>query len=139
VHRDHPRGHLHIDTEIEVIEEDPMETSDDESVEDKTYRMSLMPPSENSAEEDDESNDTWVGHKAVEEEGRFERTLNPYSHRKDPFHPSPTICFPHKSLRYVVANYKGKGATKKVKKLQKFDPRSHQKDASDYRFHTHFR
>jgi hypothetical protein len=37
-----------------------------------------------------------------------------------------------------VANYKGKGATKKVKKLQKVDPRSQQKDASDYIFHTHF-
>jgi hypothetical protein len=37
-----------------------------------------------------------------------------------------------------VAKYKGKGATKKVKKLRKVDPRSQQKDASDYRFHSHF-
>jgi hypothetical protein len=37
-----------------------------------------------------------------------------------------------------VANYKGKGATKIVKKLQKVDPRPQQKDASYYRFHTHF-
>jgi hypothetical protein len=67
-----------------------------------------------------------------------EGTLNPQSCRKDPFDPSPTIRILHKSLRYVVTSYKGKGATKRVKKLQKVDPRSQQKDASNYRFHTHF-
>jgi hypothetical protein len=35
VHRDLPRGHMHINTEIEEVEEDPMETSDDESAEDE--------------------------------------------------------------------------------------------------------
>jgi hypothetical protein len=68
----------------------------------------------------------------------IEGTLNPRSRQRDPFDPSPTIHIPHKSLRYVVANYKGKGATKKVKKLRKVDPRSQQKDALEYRFHTHF-
>jgi hypothetical protein len=47
----------------------------------------------------------------------IEGTLNPRSGQRDPFDLSPTIHIPHKSLRYVVANYKGKGATKKVKKL----------------------
>jgi hypothetical protein len=32
--RDFPRGHMHIDTEIEKVEECPMETSDDESADD---------------------------------------------------------------------------------------------------------
>jgi hypothetical protein len=35
--RDFPRGHMHIDTEIEEVEEDPMETSDDESTDDETF------------------------------------------------------------------------------------------------------
>jgi hypothetical protein len=48
---------MHIDTEIEEVEEDPIETSDDESAEDETYKMSPMPQSENSAEDEIESND----------------------------------------------------------------------------------
>jgi hypothetical protein len=68
----------------------------------------------------------------------IEGTLNPQSRQGDPFDPSPIICVPHKSLQYVVSSYKGKGATKKVKKLRKVDPRSQPRDASDYRFHTHF-
>jgi hypothetical protein len=55
VHRDNPRGHTHIDSKI--VEENPMDTSDDESAEDKTYRMSLMPSSENSTEDEIESNE----------------------------------------------------------------------------------
>jgi hypothetical protein len=54
VHRDYPRGRMHIGTEIEEVEEEQMEISDDESTEDETYRMSPVPPSENSTEEDDE-------------------------------------------------------------------------------------
>jgi hypothetical protein len=139
VHRDYPRGRMHIDTEIEEVEEEQMETSDDESAEDETYRMPHMPPSKNSTEEDDESNGGQTRHEAIEEEERIvEGTLNPRSRKRDPFDPSPTIRVPHTSLWYVVANYKGKGATKRVKKLGKVDPRSQQKDASDYRFHTHF-
>jgi hypothetical protein len=38
----------------------------------------------------------------------------------------------------VGENEKEKGATNKLKKLRKVDPRSQQKDASDYRFHNHF-
>jgi hypothetical protein len=105
---------MHIDTKIE--EEEPMETSDDESTKDETYKMSAMPAFENS---DDESNDSEAEHEAVEEEeeGRVEGTLNPRSRRRDPFHPSPTIRVPHNSLRFIVTSYKGKGATKQVKKL----------------------
>jgi hypothetical protein len=131
---------MHIDTEIEEVEEDPMETSDDESTEDKTYKMSSVPPSENGNEDDDESNDSGVRQEVEndEEEGMVEGTLNPRSHRRDPFHPRPTIRVPHKSLHYHVTSYKGKGETKQVKKLRKVDPRSQQRHASDYRFHTHF-
>jgi hypothetical protein len=46
---------MHIDTEIEEVEEDPMETSDDESTDDETYKMSLVPPSENYSEDDVET------------------------------------------------------------------------------------
>jgi hypothetical protein len=53
--RDFPRGCMHIDTQIEEVEEDSMKTSDDEFVDDETYKMSLVPPSENSSEDDVES------------------------------------------------------------------------------------
>jgi hypothetical protein len=87
--RDHPRGHMHIDIEIEEFEKDPMETSDDESAEDETYRMSPVPAPENSI---DGSDDSRVEHEAIEEEeGRVEGTLNPHSCRRDHFDPSPTI------------------------------------------------
>jgi hypothetical protein len=52
---------MSIDTEIEEEEENHMETSDDESTDDKTYRMSPIPPSENSAEDDAESVDSVLG------------------------------------------------------------------------------
>jgi hypothetical protein len=140
VHRDYPRAYMHIDREIEEVEEDPLETSDDESTDDETYKMSPMPPSENSNEDDDESNGSGERQEdeTEEEEGMVEGTPDLRSGQRDPFDPSPTIYVPHKSLRYIVANYKGKGARKKVKKLRKVDPRSQQKDASDYRFHTQF-
>jgi hypothetical protein len=106
----------------------PMDTSDDESAEDETYRMSLVPPSENSTEDEIERNDSGVRHEVEEEEaGMVEGTLNPRSRRRAPFHPSPTIFSPHKPLRYHVTSYKGKGATKQVKKLRKVDPRSQQR------------
>jgi hypothetical protein len=118
-HRDHPKGHMHIDTEIEEVEEDPMETSDNKSIEDETYRVSPVPPSENNTEEDNESNGSGARGEVEneEEEGMAKGTLNPKSHKRGPFDLSPTIRIPHKSLQYVVANYKGKGAVKKVKKL----------------------
>jgi hypothetical protein len=124
VHRAYPRGHMCIDTEIE--KENPMNTSDDESAEDETYMMSPVPPSDNNAEDEIESNDSGVRHEVQEEEeeGMVEGTLNPRFRRRAPFHPSPTISNPHKPLRYYVTSYKGKGETKQVKKLRKVDPRS---------------
>jgi hypothetical protein len=112
---------MRIDTEI--VEENPMDTSDDESAEDETYRMSLVPPYKNSAEDEIESNESGVRHEAEdyddeeEEEGMVEGTLNPRSPRRAPLHPSPTIRRPHKTLCYHVTRYRGKGATKQVKKL----------------------
>jgi hypothetical protein len=50
------------------------------------------------------------------EEGLISTLAQP-SRRRAPFNPSPTIRSPHK------AN-KGKGATKKVKRLRKIDLRS---------------
>jgi hypothetical protein len=43
---------MSIDMEIEEEEENPMETSDDETADDEIYRMSPVPPSENSPEDD---------------------------------------------------------------------------------------
>jgi hypothetical protein len=64
--------------EIEIEEENPMDMSYDESAEDETYRMPLVSPSENSAEDEIESNDSGVRHEVKEEEeGMGERTLNP--------------------------------------------------------------
>jgi hypothetical protein len=56
---------MRIDTEIE--EENPMDTSDDESIEDETYSMSPVPPSENNVEDEIESNDSRVRHEVEEE------------------------------------------------------------------------
>jgi hypothetical protein len=138
--RDFPRGRMHIDTEIEEVEEDPMETSDDESTDDETYKMSLVPPSENSSEDDVESIESELRRQVEEEEQEemVEGTLNPRSRGRVPFNPSPTIRRPHKPLSYHVTNYKGKGTTKQVKRLQKIDPGSQQRNASDYKFHTQF-
>jgi hypothetical protein len=140
VHRDFPRGHMHIDMESEEVEEDPMETSDDESVNDKTYKMSLVPPSKNSSEDDVESIESELRRHVEEEEleEMVEGTLNPRSQGRVPCNPSPTIRRLHKPLSYHVTSYKGKGTTKQVKRLQKIDPRSQQRNASNYRFHTQF-
>jgi hypothetical protein len=46
VRRDFPRGRMQIDTEIEEVEEDRTEISDDEYADDETYRMSPMQASE---------------------------------------------------------------------------------------------
>jgi hypothetical protein len=81
MHSDYPRGRMHIDTEIEEVEEDRMETSEDESVDDETYKMSPMLASENSVEEDDEGDGSEEGQEDEveneEEEGMIEGTLNP--------------------------------------------------------------
>jgi hypothetical protein len=46
---------MHINTKIEEVEEDHIETSDDESTDDETYKMSPMQTSKNSAEEDEDN------------------------------------------------------------------------------------
>jgi hypothetical protein len=136
--RDFPRGHMHIDTEIEEVEEDPMETSDNESADDETYKMSPVPPSENSSEDDVESIESELRRQVEEEEQEemVEGTLNPRSQGRVPFNHSPTIRRPHNPLSYHVTSYRGKGITKQVKMLQNIDPRSQQRNASNYRFHT---
>jgi hypothetical protein len=138
--RDFPRGRMHIDTEIKEVEEDPMETSDDQSADDKTYKMSPVPPSVNSSEDDVESIESELRRQIEEEEQEemVEGTLNPRSRVRVPFNPSPIIRRPHKSLSYHVASYKWKGTTKQVKRLRKIDPRLQQRNASDYMFHTQF-
>jgi hypothetical protein len=136
--RDFPRGRIHIDTDIEEVEEDPMETSDDESTNDETYKMSPVSPSKNISEDDVESIESELRRQVEEEEQEemVEETLNPRSLGRVPFNPSPTIIRPHKPLSYHVTSYRGKGIMKQVKRLQKIDPRSQQKNDSDYRFHT---
>jgi hypothetical protein len=136
--RDFPKGRMHIDTEIEEAEEDPMETSDDESVDDETYKMSPVPPSETSSEDNVESIESEL-RKQVEEEEQEEMVegiLNPRSRERVPFNPSPTIRRSHNPLSYHVTSYRGKWTMKQVKRFQKIDPRSQQRNASDYRFHT---
>jgi hypothetical protein len=105
---------MHINMEIEEVDENPMETSDDESIDDETYKMSLMPPSGNSKEDGNESNDSGVRQEVEydEEEGMVEGTPNPQSRRRAPFNPSPTIHSSHKPLIYHVTSYKGKGSNK---------------------------
>jgi hypothetical protein len=92
VHRDFPRGRMHIDTEIEEVEGDPIESSADESAKDQTYKISPMAQSENNDEDEIESHDSGVRDEAEDEERMVEGTFNPRSRRRDPFHPSPTIA-----------------------------------------------
>jgi hypothetical protein len=138
--RDFPRGRMHIDTEIEEVEEDPMETSDDESADDETCKMSPIPPSENSSEDDVESIESELRRQVEKEEQEemVEGTLNPRSRGRVPFNHSPTIRRLYKPLSYHVTSYKVNGTTKQVKRLRKIDPRSQQINASNYRFHTQF-
>jgi hypothetical protein len=83
---------MHIDIEIEEVEEDHMKTSEDESVDDETYKMSPMPSSENSVEEDDGSEEGQEDEvENEEEEGMIEGTLNPRSRQRDHFDPSPSF------------------------------------------------
>jgi hypothetical protein len=135
--RDFPRGRMHIDTEIGEVEEDSIETSVDESADDETYKMSPVPHSENNSEDDVESIESELRRQVEEEEQEemVEGTLNPRSRGRVPFNPSPTFRRPHKPLSYHVTSYRGKGITKQVKMLQKIDPRSQQRNASDCRFH----
>jgi hypothetical protein len=79
--RDFPRDRMHIDTEIEEVEEDPMETSDDEFTDDETYKMSPVPPSENSSEDNVKSIKSELRRRIQEEEQEemVEGTLNPKS------------------------------------------------------------
>jgi hypothetical protein len=79
--RDFPRDRMHIDTEIEEVEEDPMETSDDEFADDETYKMSPVPPSENSSEDNVKSIKSELRRRIQEEEQEemVEGTLNPKS------------------------------------------------------------
>jgi hypothetical protein len=79
--RDFPRGLMHIDMEIEEVEEDPMETSDNESIDDETYKISPVPPSEKSPEDDVESIESELRGKVEEEEQEemVEGTPNPRS------------------------------------------------------------
>jgi hypothetical protein len=72
---------VHIDTKIEEVEEDPMETSDDEAVDDETYKMSPVAPCENSSEDDVEIIESELRRQVEEEEQEemVEGTLNPRS------------------------------------------------------------
>jgi hypothetical protein len=72
---------MSIDTKIEEKEEDPMETSNDETADDGTYRMSPVPPSENNSEDDVESVESELRRQVEEEEQEemVEGTLNPRS------------------------------------------------------------
>jgi hypothetical protein len=117
-----------------------METNDDESANDKTYKMSPVPPSENSSKDDVESIENELSRQVEEEEQEemVEGTLNPRSRGRVPFNPSPTIRSPHKPLSYHVTSYRGKGTMKQIKRHRKIDPRSQQRNAFDYRFHTQF-
>jgi hypothetical protein len=70
---------MHIDIEIEEVEEDHIETSYDESADDETYRMSPKQTSQNSIEED-EDNGSELRHESAaeeEEEGWLKRLSTP--------------------------------------------------------------
>jgi hypothetical protein len=144
-HRDLPRGSMDINLEIEE-EEHIVESSDDDDVEDESYMISPRAARESVLDDDEDENmddaneieDELRRQVEEEEEEGAEGIANPQQRGRIPFHPKPTIRRPHKTLSYNAICYKGKGTTKEVKRLEKIDPRSQQKGASDYKFHTQF-
>jgi hypothetical protein len=138
-HRDLPRGSMDIDLEIEE-KEHIVESSDDDDVEDESYMISPRAARESVLNEDEnmddanEIEDELRRQVKEEEEEGAEGIANPQQRGRIPFHPKPTIRRSHKPLSYNAICYRGKGTTEEVKRLQKIDPRSQQKGASDYRF-----
>jgi hypothetical protein len=136
---------MDIDLEIEE-EEHIVESSDDDDVEDENYRISPRAARESVLDDDEDENmddaneieDELRRQVEEEEEEGAEGITNPQQRGRIPFYPKPTIRRPHKPLNYSAICYRGKGTTKEVKRLRKIDPRSQQKGASDYRFHTQF-
>jgi hypothetical protein len=146
VHRDLPRGRMHIDIEIEEKQEHIVSSSEDDDVEDETYQISpraargVAFDDDEIMEEDDDDEEEEDPIRQVEEEEEegAEGIKNPQQRGRIPFPPKPTIRKHHKPLSYNVVCYRGKGTTKEVKRLHNIDPRPQLKGASDYRFHTHF-
>jgi hypothetical protein len=135
---------MDIDSEIE--EEHIIESSVDDDVEDENYMISprvargavLDDDEDENMDDADEIEVEDELRRQVEEEEGAKGNANPQQRGRIPFHPKPTIRRLHKPLSYNVKCYRGKGTTKEVKRLQKIDPRPHQKGVMDYRFHTHF-
>jgi hypothetical protein len=144
-HRDLPRGSMDIDLEIEE-EEHIVESNDDDDVKDESYMISPRVARESVLDDNEDENmndaneieDELRRQVGEEEEEGAEGITNPQQRGRIPFHPKPTIRRPHKPLSYNAICYRGKGTTKEVKRLRKIDPRSQQKGALDYRFHTQF-
>jgi hypothetical protein len=136
-----------MDIDLEIKEEEHIvESSDDDDVEDENYRISPRAARESVLDDDEDENmddaneieDELRRQVEEEEEEGAEGIANPQQRGRIPFHPKPTIRRPHKPLSYSVICYRGKGTTKEVKRLRKIEPKSQQKGASDYRYHTQF-
>jgi hypothetical protein len=144
-HRDLPRGSMDIDLEIKE-EEHIVKSNDDDDVKDESYMISPRVARESVLDDDEDENmddaneieDELRRQVGEEEEEGAEGITNPQQRGRIPFHPKPTIRRPHKPLSYNAICYRGRGTTKEVKRLRKIDPRSQQKGALDYRFHTQF-
>jgi hypothetical protein len=144
-HMDLLRGSMDINLKIEE-EEHIVESSDDDDVEDESYMISpratresvLDDDEDETMDDDNEIEDELRRQVEEEEEEGAEGIANPQQRGRTPFHPKPTIRRPHKPLSYNAICYSGKGTTKEVKRLRKIDPRSQQKGALDYMFHTQF-
>jgi hypothetical protein len=130
-YRDLPRDSMNIDLEIEE-EEHIVESSDDDDVEDESYMISPMSARESVLDDDEDKNmddaneieDELRRQVEGEEEEWAEGIANPQQRGRIPFHPKPTIRWPHTPLSYNAICYRGKGTTKEVMRIQKIDPRS---------------
>jgi hypothetical protein len=130
-HRDLPRDSMDID--LEIKEEDHIvESSDDDDMEDESYMISPRATMESILDDDEDEDiddaneieDELRRQVEEEEEEYAEGIANPQQRGRIFFHPKPTIRRPHKPLSYNAICYRGKETTKKVKRLQKIDPRS---------------
>jgi hypothetical protein len=137
--RNLPRGHMHIDTKIEEDNKHIISSSEDDEkcrISPRAAREAVLNDDEDENMEDVE--DEPIRQDEEEEQEGAEGFANPQQRGRIPFPRKQSIRRPHKPLNYSVVSYQGKGTTKEVKILWKIDPRSQQKGALDYRFHTHF-
>jgi hypothetical protein len=86
VHREFPKGRMHIDMDIEEEEEHNVSSSEDDDVEDETYRISPRAASDNDDDEELEDVEDEPIRQVEDEEGEGNEGIgNPQQRGRVPF------------------------------------------------------